>query len=376
MKNHLIPIIVTFAFFQSLFLSTVLFVRKSPRRVNLYLALLLLSSGMAITYEIIYPLELYRLFPHLCKIYVPTQFLLGPCLYFYVSAITEPDFRFSRSKWIHLLPFTASLLYLLPFALKSAEEKTAFALWYIAPSRPTSIEEWTIWLSLQVSVWIYSIYCLKKILLYRKRIKEILSDINKVTLNWLFLFVSTILIMQIPNIVIDIKMLMGASLVSFNSSISLFLSIIIVLLGWRGIFQLEFIIEPFEKYDKDVSLPGKELHLLFIEVKKEVTEKKLYLKPDLTLPELAENLAISRNELSRTINQGGNLNFYEFINALRVQEIKEKLLSEEQAGRNILDLAFDAGFNSKSAFHNAFKRDTGMSPLQFRSRRLETLVRG
>ena len=58
-------------------------------------------------------------------------------------------------------------------------------------------------------------------------------------------------------------------------------------------------------------------------------------------------------------------NFFEFINAYRVSELKEKLENPENRQFTLLSLAFDCGFNSKTTFNTAFKRITGCTPSQY-----------
>ena len=66
----------------------------------------------------------------------------------------------------------------------------------------------------------------------------------------------------------------------------------------------------------------------------------------------------------RIINLGGGLNFYDFINRLRVEDACRRLVAGE--GSSILDAALDSGFNSKSTFHEAFKKWTGTTPSAYR----------
>ena len=94
--------------------------------------------------------------------------------------------------------------------------------------------------------------------------------------------------------------------------------------------------------------------------------KKPYLQGDLVLPQLAQQLGISANYLSQVINEQLKVNFYDFINGYRVEDAKRLMKNAGQKNINILKIAFDSGFNSKSAFYTAFKKVTSMTPTQYR----------
>ena len=57
---------------------------------------------------------------------------------------------------------------------------------------------------------------------------------------------------------------------------------------------------------------------------------------------------------------------YYFVNTFRVNEFTQLLKIPENQNQNILNLAFEAGFNSKSSFNAAFRKKTGVSPRQYR----------
>jgi len=91
-----------------------------------------------------------------------------------------------------------------------------------------------------------------------------------------------------------------------------------------------------------------------------------FLNPDITLSRLAEELDCQAKDLSQVINEGFDRNFNDFINGYRVEMAKKLLLESEDPV--ILELAYDVGFNSKSSFNASFKKLTGCSPTEFRSR--------
>jgi AraC-like DNA-binding protein len=96
--------------------------------------------------------------------------------------------------------------------------------------------------------------------------------------------------------------------------------------------------------------------------------ERLFLEPELTLPELSEKLSVLPYHLSQVINEELNKSFYDFVNEHRVREAQRLLSSPEYGHLSILGIALDAGFNSKSAFYTAFSKYTGMTPSEFRKR--------
>ncbi|QJB42021.1 AraC family transcriptional regulator [Chitinophaga oryzae] len=100
------------------------------------------------------------------------------------------------------------------------------------------------------------------------------------------------------------------------------------------------------------------------QVKQWMHEKAAYKDPELTLDKLAATMEISRHHLSETLNQYLGQSFYQFINEYRIREVV-KLLDKYRADKetpNILSLAFEAGFHSKSSFNQYFKKVTGTTP--------------
>jgi len=94
-------------------------------------------------------------------------------------------------------------------------------------------------------------------------------------------------------------------------------------------------------------------------------EEKIFLNNELNLPQLAKSMEVSSHDLSYAMNHGFNKNFFEFINAYRVNEAKKLMLSDKYKQLNILGIAYSSGFNSKTTFNISFKKETMLSPTQF-----------
>ena len=72
---------------------------------------------------------------------------------------------------------------------------------------------------------------------------------------------------------------------------------------------------------------------------KYMEEKQSYLDGKLTLAQIAENLEISTNHLSQVINENLNQNFFDFINAYRVDLVKEKMADSANNHLTLLGIA-------------------------------------
>jgi AraC-like DNA-binding protein len=102
-------------------------------------------------------------------------------------------------------------------------------------------------------------------------------------------------------------------------------------------------------------------------------KSRIYLDPDLSLEVLATRMKMSRHHLTQLLNERVEKNFYSFINEYRIGEAIDRL-NDPSLQVNILSLAFDCGFNSKSSFNNYFKKITGTTPTAYRKQQLERLI--
>jgi len=89
-----------------------------------------------------------------------------------------------------------------------------------------------------------------------------------------------------------------------------------------------------------------------------------HLNPDLKLGELADSIGTNSSVLSRVINTHYGKNFNDFINGRRCEAFRARLRTGEHQRHTLLSIALDCGFNSKSTFNRAFRKYAGISPGQ------------
>ena len=95
-----------------------------------------------------------------------------------------------------------------------------------------------------------------------------------------------------------------------------------------------------------------------------MTNDRLYQRPDLDLPSLAEKMNLTSHQLSELINTRIGTGFSRYIREFRVEAAKELLLAEPTA--SVLSVGLSVGFTSQSNFYDAFRETTGMTPGKFR----------
>jgi AraC-like DNA-binding protein len=94
----------------------------------------------------------------------------------------------------------------------------------------------------------------------------------------------------------------------------------------------------------------------------------------LNIDKLSKLISSNRHHLSQVLNQKLGLSFYDYINTYRVNEAKILLTDAARADHKIAAIAYDAGFNSLSAFNDVFKKMTGQTPSQYRKQPADSLL--
>ncbi|RTD92402.1 AraC family transcriptional regulator [Variovorax atrisoli] len=96
-----------------------------------------------------------------------------------------------------------------------------------------------------------------------------------------------------------------------------------------------------------------------------------YRSEDLSIATLAARLSVPEYRLRRLINQRlGHRNFNAFINGFRLAEATAALADSSKRELPVLTIALTAGFQSIGPFNRAFKAATGLTPTEFRRKKL------
>ena len=280
-----------------------------------------------------------------------SQLLLGPLTYLYIVNMVSKTSIVSNLK--HFLPLSVmSIIALLVFGLFSDEEAEQlltpmYILLYLA------------------TLLAYVFMSLSELKRYVGSSKAFYSNLHHHNLNWARAWLGFMLFIALY-VVLSVAYQFATSDAKFSLDLHYVISgMAVLLLMWPDSAQQIAISEEPETEDKaKPSVQDSILLSVFESVQSTVIEKKLYLKNGLTLGDLAEESGYSSNDLSAAINQGSGACFYDYINDYRV-EASQKMLAEYPS-KPIIDIAMEAGFNSKSAFYNAFNKKVKQTPSEYR----------
>jgi transcriptional regulator GlxA family with amidase domain len=81
--------------------------------------------------------------------------------------------------------------------------------------------------------------------------------------------------------------------------------------------------------------------------------------------ELAEMVAVSRRSFERRFKHATDNTIIEYLQRVKVEAAKH---SFESTRKNISEVMFDVGYSDSKAFHNVFKKITGLTPVEYRNK--------
>lgn len=114
---------------------------------------------------------------------------------------------------------------------------------------------------------------------------------------------------------------------------------------------------------KEIIFDKKEEYLLKLE--DVFTTKKLFLKKDFVIRDLAEETGISVHHLSNLINSEFSLHFQDYVNLKRIEYFKEKINDPKWKDLSLEGMAWGSGFKSRTTCFRAFIKHTGKSPSEY-----------
>ena len=327
---------------------------KRRQTSNKALTCLFAITFLWVTNAIGYRYGLLDRMPHLNKVYLPLLCITGSLWYTYVRCLHDENGQRKYNPKYLLMP-AACVLLSVPFYLQNVQYK----LTYIE----TQLSDWP-------SIFMYTA-----------------TRLAELTILWFFIK-TALFLHQLPerkktNRHIDVSRILYylsitaaiaattriAGSVTDNQTVSVLYPCLISIVVFAVMHFLSYrdpVVLSLSHSSRTIKVKP-EGNADLESIRQKLQTHEWYLDPNLKVQSLARHIGIPATELSALINTVTGMNFNEFINQYRIEYAKSLLNAETK--KTILDVAYESGYNSKSAFYKHFTSVTSMTPAQYRKSR-------
>jgi AraC-like DNA-binding protein len=353
-------VITCISVFLTLILSLFFFITKRGHTIeNKILAMLLAIFNLQIIYSYFTSFYAFQYFLDWHKtifLIRQTSFLIGPLIYFYVLSFLKRKDKINYRSLYHFLPFFGIVLFLM--ILYRYTDR--FIIW------ESSIDLYTTFIILAHNFFyiILSLMIIKSMKIsFQGFYKKISISSHYTWLHILLLGFIVIWIVNLNSFAIFRKPGWCAYTASiYGLTVFLFVNTIMFLLLIKP--DIYYVITKYKnnKLKEQDKLEYLKRLNLYMET------HKPFLNPDISLETLANEISVNPRILSQLINETYRKNFKTYILEYRIKESMKMLADSKYRKHTVLEILYEVGFNSKSAFNNQFKLLTNLTPLEYRSK--------
>lgn len=362
----LLSLLYLFVAFIGFYVAVILHFNKKVESV----AKILISSFIFIhsifIFHIFLSITKYQLqFPHAYRISTVFSFLYGPLLYLYFKRITV-QYKFKKIDLLHFAPTFLFIVYLIPSYAMTADQKLEIMLGRSDMGR--SLSDIGIIILKLLSLVIYG-HFIRKLYLASKKKAALDMENSRWQKNIFVIHMLYVVCYSAYGFLLANNITFGFL---FHIQV-LCMAMMVMYIGYSAnvqpaVFNGSFSYNRlFYKYEKSGLTES-----LSLELKDNIIQlfdlEKVYKENDISLEALSNKLNTTRHNTSQVINEHFNMSFHELINKYRIREAKELLNSDIQRNLNIIDIAYEVGYNNKVTFNKAFKKETRLTPSQYQRR--------
>ena len=301
--------------------------------------------------------------------FMPFQqfFLMGPLILFYTRSLIYQDHEFKKFDLLHFIPAFIYLIYNIIIFITDVLILDEF--YFYADGRDKDLKPVYQVTGLFFLIG-YVVLSIRHYNQYRVQIYNQFSFADAIVYRWLKQFLMALFIILATR---TLFLIIYSEWGDFGAKfwyylIFAILAYFIAIKGYTNAVELNipFSIDTNEEVETS---EHKKLLSNLDELKPKleavILNNHLYKNPSLTLSDVASEMNETTKTVSATINQGFDMNFNDLINRYRVDDIIDRFRKGEQNQYTLLSLALESGFNSKTTFNRAFKKQTSKTPLQY-----------
>lgn len=343
---------------------------RGEKETQSYLLILLAIICLQLCELIYHSFNLHIRWPFFIKLADPFVVMAPFLLFAYISGLKGRKFVFKGKELLHILPFFYVLAWDIPFWLLPGDDKIFYMEQGYLAAQP-----WTIYVPYRSD---YLMILASLTLFYWWQAKQLItlksgpaSRMNE-------------FIRRVRQAMLLLAVWMTAcAATGYGSGTNMILSIGAgILVGYLCYFFLLQVRLPrmtvpdmIEKKGVSEASTGERVSINCIPVEEKSDVQRAYLAlenqlklglfedNELSLAKLSEASSLSVHMASRAINECSGGNFYDWVNQYRVEKAKALLAATKV---QVSSICYDVGFNSKSTFYAAFKKNTGLTPAVYR----------
>lgn len=359
---------------QGVFYGTILYRNEGGKqKANRLLAIMLFSLSYLLIVQILrlFGIGFYDFWYH---VFVDVSWIYGPLIYFYVRALIAADFQWQRKDWAHFIPVVLQVICSVfvrsqSFYWDGSQESLSWLGYW---SYVVWMNYSTVYIVASLLIVVYSFYALKRL---NKAIRQN-AELHMKDSVWLqrvlrsfFAYFSLVLIvlfldLALYNVLTDHSYFYFRRFYFYPFFIGL--SALTYWLGFEGYKRKDQLL--FKQRPKLSPEETAQLEAIAIRLRALMSSQRSYTNPKLSLNMLADELDVKPYLLSKCLKLIFCQKFNDYINTLRIEEVKRMMVSPEYQQYTLLSLAFDAGFNSKSSFNRAVMKIEGITPSELKAK--------
>jgi AraC-like DNA-binding protein len=343
---------------------------QSKTRERLSLGLVYGAFGVIIALPLIMTFA-QTLYPFYMPLVLVMMLTLPPAVYHYVLAkTTRPPL--GRIPWRDLAMPLAGCLVCFGFWVLPEEAKAAL---FISGELPPdylpailAITTFVLILCWLVASFVYLLAVLRRLAAYRAHIRQLYSNVENRDLRWVDWVMALLVMIWAAGAVLladenlgNGGLFMDEALLGLTACCLLFLTIFASNTPSASDAEPSSE-EPDTKYARS-AMTANHAAKLAKRIGEAMQKDALYIDPNLSLQKLSQHVGALPNQVSQTLNQKIGATFFDYVARWRIEASKPLILAGDDS---VLTVALQVGFNSKSTFYKAFKRETGVTPKAYR----------
>ncbi|WP_299243591.1 helix-turn-helix domain-containing protein [uncultured Aquimarina sp.] len=359
-----------------LFGFAILFSPYFKSQTNTYLGYSILILVFLMCNVYLDTLQVYQQHPKFLILYDIEWIFLFPVFFFYYI-LKSINHKLLESKKLFLLyiPFLFSVIINVVFNLEHVYEWYSYTWEYkeLVYGWIFDIQEFGYYsFNFVIAIWAYSILKNKRYIGHQN------SKWLKRLCVWEVSLVTSWVLIDIIDMIFGLGYEIGISIICSGASLFIFWIV------YNGIYSLKLTSIRKSISNNDVKVKKPEVsasqhsfsknNVYFLKLENLLQREYIYRDPNLNQEMIAETLNISSGYLSQIVNDITKKNFTAYINSYRVKEVKDMILNEEFDKYSLLAIGLEAGFKSKTTFYTSFKRETGLTPNQFKTNQKKVLI--